>query len=311
MAGESLALAYLALAKWVTYLGLLGLTGVCAARLFIIPRCARRLDPDPAAAEILERRLRTIGVTAAALLLAGAAARLYAQTYSVFGLDEPVTLELLRLIALESRWGGRWVPQVVAAAGATVAVGWMTVQPRVGWWVVAVAVVALWVTQPMTGHAVALETAFPWVLQVGHGLAAGLWLGTLAALMAGAVAITRGRHTVADTWVAALIQTFSPLALAAVGGVVLTGVLTSLFYLDSVSQLWSTAYGQMLLVKGGLVATTGAVGAYNWRALRPRLGDAAATRSLFRSAGLELLLAMGLLGATAVLVHLAMPREMG
>lgn len=310
MSGESYALAYLVFSKWVTYLGVVVLTGACVARLFIVPRCAHRLDPDPAACDVLERQLRTVAVTAAALVFAGAVARLYAQTYSVFGLDEPVTLDLVWLIALESRWGGRWLAQGVAACGAMVAVGWISMQPRLGWWMVAVSVVALWVTEPMTGHTAALETHLPWVLQVVHGLAAGLWLGTLAAVMFGAVAMVRVCHPVADTWITALVQTFSPIALAAVGGGVLMGVLTSFFYFDSVNQLWSTVYGRILLAKVGLVAVTGSVGAYNWRTFRSRLMDTATTRLFFRSAGLELFLAMGLLALTALLVHLAIPHKM-
>ena len=107
MEGESLALVLLAAAKWITYLGLFGLTGAVACR-GLLPAAFLR-DPS---GRVAERPLVVIVGGAAVLLVLGAAARLYAQTWSVFGLDEPVTAELMRVIAVDSRWG-----DVVAAAG--------------------------------------------------------------------------------------------------------------------------------------------------------------------------------------------------
>ena len=104
---------------------------------------------------------------------------------------------------------------------------------------------------------------------------------------------------------------FSPLAVAAVVTLAGSGVLTAVLYLDALAELWTTAWGRTLALKVGLFAATGAVGAYNWRRLTPRLGDAPGTAALLRSARLELALAIVLLAVTAVLVHLAMPGEPG
>ena len=109
---------------------------------------------------------------------------------------------------------------------------------------------------------------------------------------------------------ALLVDRFSPLAVAAVGTIALSGILTAALYLGTAADPWATGYGRVLLAKGVLFLATGAVGAYNWRRLTPRLGNPAGTRALLRSVRLELALAAGVLLATAVLAHLALPREM-
>ena len=311
MSGETLSLIYLTLAKWVTYVGVFTLTGACAARLFVVPRTARRFDLGDSTPDVLHERLRVMALVAAVGTVVAAAARLYAQTYSSFGLDEPVTLDLLKVIAFESRWGGRWMPQVWAAGFAMLAASWVVIQPRAGWWVAAMGVGGLAVTLPMTGHAMAHPSgaAIPWTLQTIHVFAAGLWIGTLGAVILGARRIAAVEHASGNRWVAELVHTFSPVAVGAVGFVIVTGVLTAVLYLDSPSQLWQTGYGRTLLAKTTLVLATGAVGAYNWRRLRPRLGDATGTATLFRSARLELAVAAVLLAVTALLVHLPRPGE--
>ena len=303
MDGESFALLLLAGAKWTTYVGLIGLTGAVAIR-WLTATAVGEVREDA-----VERRLGVIAAGSAAILLVGTAARLYAQTWSVFGLDEPVTLELVRVVGVDSRWGGRWQPQAGFALLATVAVAVRAWWPRAGWWIAALAVAGAWITLPLTGHAMGLDTRVPLLAQVVHGIGAGVWIGALAALVAIAAGLVRqegGHGRVAD-----IVDRFSPTARVAVGAIGMSGVVTVWFYLGAVGELWTTGYGRVLLLKVVLFLVTGAVGAYNWRTLRPRLGDEPGTRALLMSARLELVLAAGVLLVTAVLVHLAMPAEMG
>ena len=304
MDDESFALVLLAAAKWVTCAGLVGLTGAVAIR--------RLLPPPAVAAEpvggSVDRRVHAVAGASAAALLAGAAARLYAQTWSVFGLDEAVTPELVRVIAVESRWAAGWRPQAAFAVLAALAAVCWRLRPGAGWWLMACAAAGAWVTLPLTGHAMSGDARAPWLLQAAHGIGAGLWVGTLAALAAVAGGLAerpRGHRRVAE-----LVGRFSPLAVAAVGTAAVTGVFTAALYVGAPAQLGTTDYGRVLLVKVVLFLAAGAVGAYNWRRLTPRLGDAAGTRALLRSARLELALAAGVLAAAAVLAHLAMPGEM-
>ena len=258
---------------------------------------------------MLYARLWVTVVIATVVTVVAVAARLYAQTYSSFGLDETVTLDLLKLMAFESGWGGRWVLQVWAAGFVILAVSLTSFEWGKGWWVVAGSVGGLGVTLPMTGHAMAYSgnVVIPLVLQSVHVLSAGLWIGTLAAIILAAARLATTADAVRDRWCAELVNTFSPVAVIAVGSILVTGILTAVLYLDNVSQLWETSYGRTLLTKGALVLAIGAVGTYNWRWLRPRLGDQKGTDTLFYSAGLELTLATLLLVVTALLVHLPIP----
>ena len=304
MEGESFAFVLLAVARWITYLGLVGLTGAVACRGLLpapfIPDRSGRAD---------QRRLVVIAGGSAVLLVLGAAARLYAQTWSVFGLDEPVTAELMRVIGVESRWGASWRPQAaVAGFAAAAAAGWAW-QPRIGWWMTAVAAAGAWVTLPLTGHATSFGTHLPWIAQTAHGIGAGLWVGTLAVVVAVSLQLVRGPE--GHRRVSEFVRRFSPLAVAAVATIIVSGVFTAVLYLDAARELWTTAWGRTLVLKVALFAATGMVGAYNWRRLLPRLGDAPGTAALLRSARLELALAMVVLAVAAVLVHLAMPGEVG
>ena len=302
MDGESFALLLLAGAKWVTYLGLTGLTGAVAVGRLLAPPTGA-VEPRGGA---VDRRLRLVAAVSAAALALGAAARLYAQTWSVFGLDEPVTLELVRLVGVESRWAGGWRPQAGVAVLAVVGAAWWTRWPTGGWWLTALAAAGAWVTLPLTGHAAGFDTVLPHIAQVAHGIGAGLWVGALAVIVAVAPPLGRGpegRGRVAD-----LVRRFSPVALAAVSTIVVAGVVSGVLYLGSVDDLWATPYGRVLLLKVVLFLAAGAVGGYNWRRLTPRLGESSGPARLLRSARLELLLAAAVLLVTAFLVHLAMPR---
>ena len=303
MDGESFALLLLAGAKGITYLGLMGLTGAVVVSRLLAPATGV-VEPRGGA---VGRRLRLVAAVSALVLVLGAAARLYAQTWSVFGLDEPVTLELVRLIGIESRWAGGWQPQAAVAVLAVVGAAWWTRQPGRGWWLTALAAAGAWITLPLTGHAASFDTFLPHLAQVAHGIGAGLWVGALAVVVAVASPLHRepqGLGRFAD-----LVRRFSPMALAAVATIALSGAVTGVFYLASVDDLWATPYGRALLLKVVLFLATGAVGACNWRRLTPRLGEASGPDRLLRSARLELLLAAAVLLVTAVLVHVAMPRE--
>jgi putative copper export protein len=141
-----------------------------------------------------------------------------------------------------------------------------------------------------------------------HQLLAGLWLGTLSVLvLAGIAAVRRGPSHLRGSTVADMVNGFSPLALTCGPLLVLTGATTALMHLHPFSSLWSTPYGYALLLKLCLVACVFALGAWNWRRQRPRLGTEEAATQIRRSAVLELAIATLVLAVTAVLVSLPPP----
>ena len=88
--------------------------------------------------------------------------------------------------------------------------------------------------------------------------------------------------------VASLVNSFSPLALASAAVVVVSGFIASLVHIESLSALWQTSYGQLLLAKLFLVAITLTIGAYNFRRVQPQLVNELGSARLRRSAAIEL-----------------------
>ena len=311
MDGENLAVALLSAAKLITYCAFFGLAGGLAVQLIIVPRCQRNVPHSHQLLKSVGRRMQCVTVCSAALLVCAALVRLYAQTYSVFGVEESVTLELLRLVALETRWGTQWMPQLQATLIVVVAALLLIARLKIGWWLTAIGVVALAITLPLTGHAMSYweDSAVPLLLQVGHGAAAALWLGTLCAVVVALRALRLSETVDSREFCKSLIETFSPLAVGAVSVVLVTGIATGVIYFERWSQLWETTYGLVLSGKVLLMLVTGAVGAYNWKIMRPRLDTSDGSRALIRSARVELAIAAMVLTLTAVLVHLPMPHE--
>ena len=97
-----------------------------------------------------------------------------------------------------------------------------------------------------------------------HLGAAAVWIGGLLTLLA----VLRAPLGIETTRRAAA-RRFSTVALAAVGVLAASGVGRSLSELDSISQLWSTAYGQMLFVKTALFVPLLGIGRLNRRLLEP------------------------------------------
>ncbi|HEY4304900.1 MAG TPA: CopD family protein [Gemmatimonadaceae bacterium] len=221
-----------------------------------------------------------------AVSLPGVAAR---QHVSVGALVMSDVATLLNLVFL-----------VIALLGFALAIA----RKPIGWMLAAVGVI---------GGALRTALLGQWSHLVNpiHSLAAGLWLGTLFVLVvAGLRAVVRHEtaHARRAAIVADMVNNFSPLALAMGGVVVVFGLITGWRHLHVLSNLWSTPYGYALMVKLALVATVFALGAWNWRRQRPTLGTDEAALSIQRSATSELVVAVFVLIATAVVVSLPSPK---
>jgi putative copper export protein len=107
--------------------------------------------------------------------------------------------------------------------------------------------------------------------------------------------------------VAEMINVFSPLALTCGAAIVLTGIGSAFIELPSVTSLWTTPYGVVLLLKLLFVALLLAAGAWNWQRMKPRLTGDNEIGPMRSSASLELTLALAVLAVTAILVALELP----
>jgi len=203
---------------------------------------------------------------------------------------------LLHDVSLSTRFGGIMAAAaIVAGVGAflaSVASVYPVLEPYPF-----VAALLLLPAPSLAGHA--LDRGRPRievVVDVLHVAAASLWLGGLVAL---ALALrVRDGH-------AATLRRFSNLALASVVVLAATGVIRALSELHSVSQAWTTGYGQLLIVKTGLLTALVAIGWINRYRLLPRLS----LGGLRRSVAAELALFAGLVAAVALLTDLRPGRD--
>ena len=147
-----------------------------------------------------------------------------------------------------------------------------------------------------------------------HVLAMAGWFGGLALLLFLVPRLTRDLEPGDRTrLLAALVGRFSPLALAAVGLVIASGVIQTVVHLEEVSELWRTAFGRAIAIKVLLLLGLVALGAFNRRRVAPRLrqlaadgaGSGGAGRALRNALQAEIALAATVLGVAAVLVSLA------
>ncbi len=283
--------------RWLAYACTLWIGGTVLAERLLT---RARVDFEPLRHGLVGRAL-----AAAAALVVLRVALLWAQAWLLFALDEPVTLELVLLVATRTSWGTGWQCQLAAASVALIGYLLRRAGISAGGLVAAIGSVGATLSVPLTGHAVEqgwLNVTL--AAQMLHVAGATAWIGTLAVLAGLAL---RTDTDVADDVVARAIHCFSPLALVAAATLLLTGTLTSWFYLGEVAALWTTLYGRTLTLKVLLFVATAAGGYVNWRRVRPQLGTAIGTQRLRRSVAIELTWAVMLLLVTAILVALPMP----
>ncbi|MDX6582778.1 MAG: copper transport protein, partial [Solirubrobacterales bacterium] len=124
-----------------------------------------------------------------------------------------------------------------------------------------------------------------------HSCSAGIWFGGLLAL----IAVTRRAAPGPRPALAASARAFAPVAAAALAVSVITGVVAALRELDDVYFLRWSGYGNLVIVKAGLVAVAAAIGGFV--ALRARRGAEPRGRPLALEAGV---LALVVIAAAAL-----------
>jgi copper transport protein len=266
------------------------------------PDAALTVDSGPSATDVIARVLLFAG-----LLTAGGAAFFRFAVGSV-----PVRLLLLSFLlvfvgasgmlhdtSLSTRFGASMaVAAIVAAIGATLAAV-AAVYPLLEPAAFALALVLVPVPS-IAGHALdSGRSPLEFVADVIHVAAASIWLGGLVAL---ALALRSG----AGAERATTLRRFSNVAVASAIALAVTGVFRAFAELDAVSQLWTTGYGRVLVVKTALLSGLLVLGWANRYRLIPRL----AFNSLRRNVRGELVLFVGLVAAVALLTDLRPGRDL-
>ena len=280
------ASALAAAGRWLLYAGLALLIGAATTSLIVY---SGRLPAG--GVKVLQAALVVVFVGWAAMVwsekvLVGAPSLLpllvVRQGLLLLGLAVALVF-CIGAVVLVDLWPARWSLWLLGAAGAAA---------------VLVHVVAGHAASPSSFEV--LNVLAQWV----HMTAIGVWVGGLFWLLLG----FRGRD--ADERGAA-VGVFTRLATGVLVVVLVTGLARALGEVGSVSALFDTDYGITLLVKVALVAGLVGLGALNhffWApAVRAASGDGADRRFGLNSRG-ELVVALGVLAATAVLSGLAPAR---
>ena len=114
-------------------------------------------------------------------MLVALAFRLFTHTIAVFGFADVFTVNQVLIVALESRWGGGWRVQVLAASALLVTSMLARARPGRSGILPALAAVLLCYSVPLVGHAAGSASRV--MLHGFHVLAAAGWLGTLTVLL--------------------------------------------------------------------------------------------------------------------------------
>lgn len=241
--------------KLLAYLATLVCTGV-AVTLAIGPTAAHPWNRDASAG-----RARRLAIAAALIGVLALLLRAVGHAALVAGSLDAVTIDTLRLVTTESRWGGGWRWQLVTAALVALA-AWRLHRPAgLPWFALAVA--AWCVATPGLGHGA--SSLWQRSIHALHLGASGAWIGTVLVLAwclgtTGMPARLVSLHEV--------VRRFSPWALTAVAAVGVSGLMLAVTYVATLGALWTTRYGQLLLGKLVVLAALGACGFGNWRRSR-------------------------------------------
>jgi putative copper export protein len=194
-----------------------------------------------------------------------------------------------------------WRAAALALAGMALLVARSSAARRVAMLTVFVAALVSMAVHAVAGHSAAVERlpAAAIGLQWVHFAAAGVWVGGLAALVAG----TRGEPDVGKM---AAVRRYSTLAGIALATVAVTGILRTAQGLSSWNELVATDYGKAALAKASLLVAIATLGAVNrWRNVPAASTD---LRPLRQVALVELVLMVAVLGVAAILATLPPPR---
>jgi copper transport protein len=175
------------------------------------------------------------------------------------------------------------------------------------------AAAAVLVVPGASGHAAqtaprGLAVALDWL----HLVSGSIWIGGLLGLLVLWSAVPAGRRIAVLT---VIVPRFSNVALVAVALLLGSGIWAAILHLPLLSALWTTSYGQAILVKAALLATAMLLAAVNLVRTKPRLAAArerpelapSAARLLRMLVSGEALLVISAIFAAAVLSSLAPP----
>ncbi|MBN9620670.1 MAG: CopD family protein [Actinobacteria bacterium] len=265
-------------ARTLWFGGLAAVVGTLLAHVTVVRPSLRRLGPAGSAGLAVSRR--TVALAAVGALVAYVPRLVTTVAPGASNPWDAASPARVWSFVTTSAPSGVWFPKgaVIAVQGGLLVVtalaglaGWRRPSERALTLAVAPAVAVQFVKAvPVSADAARPARLIGAVLNQGHIVAAGVWLGGLLTL----TVLTRAHRRLgglgADVW-AGQWRRFSVLASASVGVVVVSGAWLTWEHVGSVGQMFTTAYGRVLSIKLALVLCLLAFGGYNQLVLMPRV----------------------------------------
>lgn len=206
----------------------------------------------------------------------------------------------IRELVFNTPAGGYWLTRIGLVLLIAVVNSFLLEAPRrAGGALVACVALYLW-AYTATSHAAAGAGSF-WArsIDIVHGVAALAWIGAVVGI---AIAARIGRPN--SPW-STFLPRFSLLASASVFILLGSGFLSAVIEIETVSKLWETRYGVILLIKLGLMLPLLILAAYNARSGKNLLtvGTAAAQRRFLYFAVGEVALGLAVFAVAAALTQ--------
>jgi copper transport protein len=282
-----------AVARWAFYLTVSLFGGAIVTWKLVFSRVL--VDGYSAARPLALRRAHQVIVLGGVLLVLATVFAAVAQASAAAGLPllSGVGPPLADLLG-RGRFAAIWWPRFLLELMALGLVAFGGLEGLAADMAVAM-VPAILLTSSLTSHGAALPgvTGAGTVLDWLHLVAGVVWIGGLASL---AIVLTPAVRTLpsAPGLVRATVGRFSRLALLAAGLVAVSGTIQAGLELGSLSALTGTSYGQLVLLKAGLLLAMLGLAVLNQR-------RAAIITWFRRGVRAELLIGLGVLAAAAVL----------
>ena len=266
--------------RWLLFVGLMGIVGVASTCLIAV-RSVPRFAPRALVVMLVAAALGVAAIVEAEREAAGVA-------WSALFSTSLGTTIVERLIAL-------------VAAGAGVALTFATARSARRWGVVlsgAGAAASMWVDVAASHAGAQAPVAVNLLIQWAHIVAAAVWIGGLLVLLLA----VRGEPSDVSGQV---VRRFSTTAGVAIIVVAATGTFRAVVEVESIGQLFGTAFGILVLVKVALLLVLAGLGAVNRWVNVARASTA--LRRLRRVASTEIVIGAAVVAVAATLVNVAPP----
>ena len=280
-------------ARWLAFAALALVIGGLGFRLLVLR------GPVPAS---FERRFYLVTLAGAAGVVEVAFVAFILRSDSILQLPLGTFLYGDLRSIVRTPFGTAWVAMTLSFVLVTSLIffAWLT-ERRYLLWPAFVIAVAFASGYSLSGHSAAEPNASRWseLADWVHLTAASLWAGGVVMLL---VAVLTAREVARSAFVG-----FARLAPLLIAMLVAAGAYLSYLRLPELDDLWTTTYGQVLLVKLGLVALALTWGAVHHFVVEPRLDRPGVFARLPRSLAGEAAVGMAVLLVAAILVNTAPP----